>query len=67
MTSIRTLEEYEAAVTRALELIKKLPPEEAQELMELTQRIIEHKAGFVFLKDGTEFVNTITLDFGGGS
>jgi hypothetical protein len=64
---IQTPEEYEAAMKRALELIQKLPPEEAQELVELIQRIIGHVSGFVFFKDGKEFVNEISLDFSGGA
>jgi antitoxin component HigA of HigAB toxin-antitoxin module len=62
---IQTEEEYEAALARVKELRARSLPEEAEELEQLFMLIAHYKKGFVFLKEGPVWENTISLDFPG--
>jgi predicted house-cleaning noncanonical NTP pyrophosphatase (MazG superfamily) len=63
MTPIRTKEEYKAALARVDELRARSQPEEAEELAQLLELIAYYKKGIIFLKEGTIFEGTISLDF----
>ncbi len=65
MTPIRNKEEYQAALARADELYTRALPEEAEELAQLLELIAHYKKGFIFLKEGPIWENTIHLDFSG--